>query len=257
MFREETGTLERVPDDWFVGFHTGLAARFWRAAGAAMADADAAIVLSLLGEKPADSVLDVPTGDGRLAVRLAAAGYRVTGVDIIPEEVEQARSAAAEAGVEASFQVGDLRDLSGLSPVDAIVSWGNSFGYLLPADSVRSLAGMRGLLRPGGRLVLDSGTVAESLLAGGVEAESEYEFDGIRMTIHNHYRPEESRLESDLVLEADGEVERTRSAHHVHTTGELVRWLKDAGFDRVRLLGADGESPYEVGSPRLIAVADA
>ena len=27
-----------VPDDWFVGFHQGLAARFWRAAGAAMLD---------------------------------------------------------------------------------------------------------------------------------------------------------------------------------------------------------------------------
>ena len=31
----------RVPDDWFVGFHKGLAARFWAAAGETMIDADA------------------------------------------------------------------------------------------------------------------------------------------------------------------------------------------------------------------------
>ena len=33
--------------------------------------------------------------------------------------------------------------------------------------------------------------------------------------------------------------------------------LEDAGFARVSLRGGDGEAPYEVGSPRMIAVADA
>ena len=44
------------------------------------------------------------------------------------------------------------------------LSWGNSFGYLVPADTARSLAGMRAALRPGGRLVLESVTVAETYL---------------------------------------------------------------------------------------------
>ena len=34
----------RVADDWFVGFHTGLVARFWRAAGATTAEQDAQVV---------------------------------------------------------------------------------------------------------------------------------------------------------------------------------------------------------------------
>jgi len=41
-----------VPDDWFVGFHDGLAARFWRSAAAAMADGDAALVRELLLARP-------------------------------------------------------------------------------------------------------------------------------------------------------------------------------------------------------------
>jgi hypothetical protein len=45
--------------------------------------------------------------------------------------------------------------------VDAVVSWGNSFGYLVPAETARSLAQMHAALRPGGRLVLESVTVAE------------------------------------------------------------------------------------------------
>lgn len=245
----------RVPDDWFVGFHRGLVARFWRAAGATMAERDADVVRRLLDLPPGARVLDLPCGDGRLTVRLAAAGFEALGIDIATEELERARHAAAEAGVAATFAEGDLREPPDVGLVDAVVSWGNSFGYLMPADSARSLAAMRRALRPGGRLVLETLTVAESLLVGGIEAERELEFGGVRMTTYNRYRPAESRLETDYVFEADGRVERARGAHHVHTTGEVVRLLHGAGFGQVELLGADGTTPYELGSRGLIVVA--
>jgi SAM-dependent methyltransferase len=249
----------RVQENWFVGFHRGLAARFWRAAGATMADGDARLVASSVGPARSAAVLDVPCGDGRLSVRLAAAGHAVIGVDLAADELERARRAAAAAGVEASFVVGDLRALPDVGVVDAIVSWGNSFGYLVPADTARSLAGMRRVLRPGGRLVLESATVAESFLVGGVRPRSEYEFGGVRMTSTHRYRTFESRLETDYVFEdGEGLVERARAAHHVHTAGEVVRMLRGAGFrGDVTLLAADGRSPYELGSSRMIAVATA
>jgi SAM-dependent methyltransferase len=241
----------RVPDDWFVGFHQGLAARFWRAAAATMAEDDMQVLLRVLPAAPA-SVLDVPCGDGRLTRRLAAAGYAATGVDIVASEVEEARRTAP--GVR--FEVGDLRALPDLGRFDAVVSWGNSFGYLVPEETARSLVGLRAVLKPGGRLVLESATVAESYLAGGVEPSAEWEFGGIRLAATNHYRVSESRLESELTFEdAEGHVEHGRSAHHVHTSGEIVRMLRAAGFADVELLGADGAAPFEVGSPRLIAVA--
>jgi SAM-dependent methyltransferase len=248
--------LPRVADDWFVGFHRGLAARFWRAAGAAMADEDARLVRELLDLAPGARVLDVPCGDGRLALRLAAAGHAVVGIDLATRELERGRDAAADAGLRADFIRGDLRALPDVGPVDAIVSWGNSFGYLVPDDTVRSLAGMHRALAKGGRLVLESLTVAESLLVAGVRPKAEREAGGVRMTARNTYRAEESRLETDYVFEdADGHVERARAAHHVHTSGEIMRLLREAGFREVRLLGGDGRTPFELGAKRLIAVA--
>ena len=245
----------RVPDEWFVGFHQGLAARFWRAAAAAMAEDDAQVVRRLLPDPPA-TVLDVPCGDARLTTRLAAAGYDATGVDLIASEVEHARRAAAAAGVEARFEVGDLRALPEVGRVDALVSWGNAFGYLVPAETARSLAGMRAALRPGGRLVLESMTVAESFLVADFKPSAEWEYGGIRLSATNHYRVSESRLESDFTFEdAEGQVEHSRAAHHVHTSGEVVRRLQQAGFGEIELLGSDGIEPYALGSPRLIAVA--
>ncbi len=41
-------------------------------------------------------LLDLACGTGRMALRLAAQGYQVTGVDIVPEMIARARQKAAE-----------------------------------------------------------------------------------------------------------------------------------------------------------------
>src|SRR5690349_29119 len=123
----------RVPDDWFVGFHEGLAARFWQAAGEAMLERDFAVIDALI---PRGSVLDVPCGDGRISRKLAESGREVTGIDIAPGAL-----ALAPPGLR--LLQGDLRELPDIGPFDAALSWGNSFGYLTPEDTVRSLRGLR------------------------------------------------------------------------------------------------------------------
>jgi SAM-dependent methyltransferase len=246
-----------IADDWFVGFHTGLVARLWRAVGATTADEDSELLAGLLELPPGGRVLDVPCGDGRIAIRLAERGLAVHGLDISAEEVEFARQAAAARGVVATFDVADLRHLPDSGRYDAIVSWGNSFGYLNPADTQASLAAQRGMLAAGGRLVIQTGTVAESSLPGGIPDIEEHEIGGVRMIEHNRYDPERSVIETDYVLQADGDEERRSSLQYVHTSGEIARMLRAAGFADVRLLDADGRSPYELGSPLLIVVASA
>ena len=54
-------------------------------------DADTAEILGLLGLAPGARILDAPCGHGRIARRLAAAGMEVTGVDLTPAYLEQAR----------------------------------------------------------------------------------------------------------------------------------------------------------------------
>ncbi|GJF22955.1 SAM-dependent methyltransferase [Streptomyces sp. HO565] len=112
----------------------------------------AARLRSWLPGRPGD-VLDLGCGTGSLSLLAAEQGHRVTGVDLSPAMVELAR--AKLAGRDAVFLVGD----AGAPPVgerrfDAVLV--RHVLWTLP-DPGRVLAHWRGLLRPGGRLVLIEG----------------------------------------------------------------------------------------------------
>jgi cyclopropane fatty-acyl-phospholipid synthase-like methyltransferase len=64
---------------------------------------------------PAGKALDIGCGRGAHSVRLARLGWEVTGIDIVPHAVKQARARAASAGVDARFVVGDVTRMSAVA----------------------------------------------------------------------------------------------------------------------------------------------
>jgi SAM-dependent methyltransferase len=101
---------------------------------------------------PNAEVLEVGSGPGRLAVRLAelAPHVRVTGVDITPEMVERANALAAQTGVadRATFRVGDVASLPlADASFDVVVSTLSLHHWQNPAGG---LAEIYRVLRPGG-----------------------------------------------------------------------------------------------------------
>lgn len=64
-----------------------------------------------LAISPGMRVLDVACGTGNLAIPAARSGAQVTGVDIAPNLLEQARQRAAGQGLPATFEEGDAEQL--------------------------------------------------------------------------------------------------------------------------------------------------
>ena len=63
------------------------------------------------GLKPGTKVLDVACGTGNLSLPAARLGANVTGIDIAPNLIEQARANAAREGLKAQFDEGDAEAL--------------------------------------------------------------------------------------------------------------------------------------------------
>lgn len=62
-------------------------------------------------EPPYGPVLDLGCGSGIWAVKLAARGWQVTGIDFVPKALRRARDRAREAGVELRLIEGDVTEL--------------------------------------------------------------------------------------------------------------------------------------------------
>ena len=72
---------------------------------------EADFIEDLLGLSPQDEILDIPCGEGRLSVELAARGYRTTGVDLSDHFLRSAQKRAAARGVEILLHHGDMRSI--------------------------------------------------------------------------------------------------------------------------------------------------
>jgi SAM-dependent methyltransferase len=74
-------------------------------------DAPPRDLLARVDVQPGQDVLDVATGTGNVAIRAAAAGAQVVGLDLTPELFDTARRRAAQLDVTVDWVEGDAEDL--------------------------------------------------------------------------------------------------------------------------------------------------
>jgi SAM-dependent methyltransferase len=108
-------------------------------------------LVTFAGITPGESLLDVGTGTGVVAITAARAGAHVTGLDLTPELLDQARENARIALMpHIVWTEGDAEDLPYPdASFDVVVS---QFGHMFAPRPRIAVAEMRRVLRSGGRI---------------------------------------------------------------------------------------------------------
>lgn len=241
--------------NWWQNFFQGVALDFWRAAiSDEQTRAEADFLAKQLQLVAGARVLDVPCGNGRLAIELAKRGFKPTGVDLASEFIVEAKQKAVAVGAEVDFYEQDMRDLPWSNEFDGAFCFGNSFGYLDDAADAAFLKAVSQTLKPAGRFVLDAPAVAECILPS-FQPNRSIELGGIAVTIEHRYDHAQGRMYNDFTFTRDGVADRRPSSQRIYTYRELTELLGDAGFAVVAAHASLTEEPFQLGAHRLLLVA--
>ena len=245
-----------MENHWYKTFFEGVSLDCWRKCVTPdQTKAEVDFLSAELGCVSGARVLDVPCGDGRHTLELAALGFQMTGVDISESQIQEAGLRAGPAALSIEWLCADMRDLDWAGEFDAAFCFGNSFGYLQFADMEQFLAGIARALKSGARFVIQTNMAAESILPL-LKERNWYQVDDILFAIANEYRADLSRLETECTFVRGGRTERKRFSHGVYTVAEIQRMLATAGFRIAALYGSLMRESVKLGSHSIYIVAE-
>lgn len=220
-----------VQTNWWETFFEGAAVDLWlKAVGPEVTEREAAAIERMLDVPAGAELLDVPCGGGRLALAMAARGYRMTAVDISEQFLDHARAHDEASRVRWLRQ--DMRDLPGPERFDGAFCYGNSFGYLDDAGNEAFLRSVATALKPGARFVLETPMVLENLL-GHIQERPWWRVQDVHLLVNNRYDAVRERLDIEYTFVSDGRVDVRQGSHRAYSLRELLQLLDASGFDAV------------------------
>lgn len=186
---------------------------------------------------------------GTDTVSLARLGARMTGLDLSPASLAQARRLAADAGADADFVQADVYSAPDVLPAGAFDLVYTGIGALCWLPDIRRWAGVvAGLLRPGGRLFVREG---HPVLWAVDETRPD-------LVLHHPYfeRPEPLVWdEATTYVATDAVLTQGLTHEWNHGLGETVTALLDAGMELTGLVEHDSV-PWEALPGRMVLDGD-
>lgn len=247
-------------EPWYVDYFDELYRAAHRQYEEEFTTAEVFGALHFLALSPGAHILDVPCGTGRHGVAFAAAGYKVTGVDLSAEALALARQRAAASG-QAGIQwvQADMRNLPWTDRFDGVACLFNSFGYLGDEGDAQALAAMVRAVKPGGPILLDLPN--RDYYLGAVPPTywqetpdhwilCSFRFDYATGTAETDYTYVAKRPEPG----AEPVVHR-KSFVRWYTLPEIRMLLRAAGAQVEQVVGDWDGSPLDGDAPKLIVLA--
>lgn len=215
---------------------------------------EVAAIKEWLGLEPGNAVLDLGCGHGRIAVPLAAAGCRVTGLDGNGTLLERAAGNAARAGVELSLIHRDMRDMTAVPRgFDAVINVSTAFGYTdSPEGDLATLASVHAALRPGGLFLMDLENRDAKIRTA---RSASFEMAGVTIQCQREFDVLTGRWREAMSWTENGITDSTAYSIRLYSATEMTDMFRRAGLKLVRACGWFDGTEYDIDSRRMILLA--
>jgi cyclopropane fatty-acyl-phospholipid synthase-like methyltransferase len=246
----------KVADNWYETFFTGINCEMWeRAIPGEWSEKEVLFLADVLGIDKGASILDIPSGFGRLAIPLARNGYGLTCVDISERFLSGLSKIVRSEKLPIQLIHGNILTLEIKGSFDGAICMGNSFGYFDFESMAIFVKKVVDCLKPGARFVINSGMLAESILKN-IPAEKKYVLGDLTMQVNNEYVVKDSYMISHLTYVQNGLEEKHSFRHFVYTLGEVKRFLNSLGLEILEVYKDIEKNLYNYGDQQAYIVSE-
>ena len=214
---------------------------------------EAADLWQLLGLKNGSRVLDAPCGYGRLSRALAERGAVVTGVDQSEFRIDEGeRTRDGLSSAQLRYLRHDLRVPLGEGGFDAAINMYSSLGYGTEEDDVAMLATLRGAVRPGGLVLVETNhrDAAVALLSRGGSLSTRLS-DGTLVVEQPRLDALAGRVETCWYWSGPNGSGSKPASIRVYTATELIRLMERAGLRFRSAHRGCSPDPFHAAGPEM------
>ncbi len=215
-------------------------------------------IKSLIGSSL--NVADLCCGTGDVAIALAKAGYRVTGIDVSGDMLNVATQKAASAAARVQFLCEDARKFMFMKKVDVIYSLTDGMNYMLTdIDLKKAFLSVNNALVPGGKFIFDISTEYkyENVLSDRIFT---FDFDDEFLSWQNEYDINTkicTMTVTGFVAQKGGLYSRFDETHRqrCYSVNDIKQMLDACGFDLASVYSGYEEAPLKADDERALFVA--
>lgn len=196
-------------------------------------------------------LLDVACGTGIMSELLLAEGYDVTGIDLSPSMIEQARAKAIAKQLPLRFEVANAASFDLGETFDAAYSFFDSLNYITDPDDLQAcFHRVAAHLPSGGSWIFDLNTryafEQEMFDQQNLKASSPVRYDW-----HGDWDPHRLIIRVDMKFWFEGQEYTETHLQRAHPHEDVLEMLAEAGFEKVRCFHSYTLNPPRRASDRL------
>lgn len=216
-------------------------------------------LISQLGLRPGQRVLDLGCAVGHYAQSLTGHGLDVTGIDYMPFVIDYARDAAREKGLAIDYRCGDYRAIDFVAEFDVILQLGGAFQHDSPSQVDDFLRRVRRALKPGGHYLPELLTNVRTCGTPPLMWSCDDEGGAPRLLLSQteDYPDDEVTLMQTVAIHGDGTVKLFRTWQVDYTPATVTALLERYGFVVDGCWGDVTGKPWVETNDLLLAVARA